>query len=89
MVLIIVSILITLIFIVFVVCISKDRLFTLFGCVLITTSSICLGGGIENYRLSSIVNENKDNLKPDATYIVLKDDTIKSENVVILKTISK
>lgn len=89
MALITTSILIISIFIAFVVCISKDKLITLFGCLLIAISATCLGGAIENYRLMNIINENKDNIEPDATYIVLKGDTIKSENVVILKTISK
>lgn len=89
MTLIIVSILVTLVFIVFIVCISNDKLFTLVSAILIATSATCLGGAIENYRLTDVTNENKDNVEPDVTYIVLKGDTIKSEDVVILKTLNK
>ncbi len=89
MALITTSILIVSIFITFVVCISKDKLIILFGCLLIAISATCLGGAIENYRLMGVINENKDNIEPNDTYIILKGDTIKSENVVILKTINK
>lgn len=89
MTLIIVSILVTLVFIAFIVCISDDKLFTLASGILIAASATCLGGAIENYRLTDVTNENKDNVEPDVTYIVLKGDTIKSEDVVILKTLNK